>query len=187
MAGIEIRIGLQDTQNEGAYEEGRYLTVLGRKLLIGDTIPEGILFRSNNMLSVTRELSLIHIPGSYLIYSVNGLGTPVCAAEAENCHNKVFHLLPNGARMYGLSNEDPDLLDKFTREMGIGHRFYSTKGTDTGIKMGLYLANEDYEGMLQRGLFAVVNQRLVYAEYVYDQGGPLPDFEAAIRALKPTG
>ncbi len=183
---IEIRNGPEGAPNEGAFEDGQQLTVIGRKLQIGEVIPD-VLLRNSATPHIHRgETRPRNLGASYLLYSVNGFATPVCEVEARECQKLVIvGKIPRNITLFGLSNEDSVFLELWSQQNGINfphHQLLSSKDSDAGFKLGLYIP--EYDGQLQRALFGVVAGRLVHTEYIYDQGGPQPDFNAAIDAVR---
>ena len=183
----QIRTGflpsLDQGRGMGATEDGVSLTVIGKKLQVGDDVPRYALFEANKdgALRVRTPDLEFKLPNRHILYTVNAFNTSVCAQEASIAEQlvKSQRLFPE--ELYGVSNETPSELSLWKQENPITHTLLSASRTDFGARFGVTI--KEWGGDLQRALFAISGQKVVYAEYIYDQGGPLPDFNAAIQAL----
>ncbi|MBI2028126.1 MAG: redoxin family protein [Candidatus Levybacteria bacterium] len=188
MSKAEIYPGFQDretrTGEKGAFENGQRLDVVGRKLKVGEKAPDFSLLKVDPGSDETALVSLSQMPDKYLLYLVNSFGTPVCASEARQCEDISKTLRDNGdvIPIFGVSNDDPSFLRDWMKEDGITNPILSVpKDNNFGPNYGVLIPA--YDGQLQRSLFGIVSGKLVYTEYVYDQGELLPNFVAAVRAI----
>lgn len=188
------RKGPQGSLDEGAFENGKQLTVIGAQLNIGVIIPEFQLIQVNEK-GVDRVRNWQTMPDKFILFPVNSFLTPVCNIEAEKCEGlaEFLKMEPDTAEftLFGVSNDDPNALAGWIKTKKIKNPILRVPGDKFGKNFGIYLPDEGYDGQLQRSLFALrkVEDRqfqVLDAQYVYDQGDPnsIPDFQRGIAALK---
>lgn len=184
------RNGPQGSLDEGAYEDGKDLTVIGKQLNIGQLIPDFTLIEVNaNGADRTRTWQTM--PEKFILYPVNSFLTPVCNTEAEQCEEltQSLGMEPDTAdfTLFGVSTDSVEDLSKWIKTSGRKNLFLRVPSDTFGKNFGIHI--KEYDGQLQRSLFALRKkddrQFLVAdAQYIYDQGGPIPDFHRGIAALK---
>lgn len=182
--------------DQGAYEAGEDLPVTGQMLSAKDNplAPEISLNVFLPTADLVSPVTFAELPDRFVLYTVNSFTDPdsiVCRREAEDCDASLEQLARRfdttvegvGVPIYGVSNDDPKELFEWGQQVGIKHDLLSSASSDEfGKEWGVYIA--PWNGRLQRALFGIVNKRIVHAEYVDDQGGPIPDFTAAVNAVK---
>jgi thiol peroxidase len=163
-----------------AYELGEQLTVVGRRLEIGETAPDFALDRfDGETVSVVR---LADSSGRIRVLNVvNSLDTPVCDVETRRW-DALRSDLPDGVVVYTISMDLPFAQARWRSAAAVGHDVLSAhRSEDFGRTYGVLI--KEWR-MLQRAVFVLDPAgRLVHVEYVADQMRE-PDYEAALEAVR---
>ena len=168
-----------DVERSGeAFELGEKLTVVGRKLAVGDAAPPFVLERFDGaMATVTLADSAGHVR---LLNVVNSLDTPVCQTET-NRWERLRAELPADVRISTISMDLPFAQARWQSSEGVNHTMLSSHRSERfGQDYGVLL--KEWR-MLQRAVFVIDRDgRIAHAEYVADQMQE-PDYEAAVKAI----
>jgi thiol peroxidase len=165
-----------------AFELGEQLTVVGRRLVVGERAPDFSLDRFDPAVGVMETVGLADSTGMVrLLNVVNSLDTPVCHVETHHWE-ALRPELPNDVRVYTVSMDLPYAQARWLSSEGIAHQALSAhKGEDFGRAYGVLL--KEWR-LLQRAVFVIDRQdRIAYAEYVADQMRE-PDYVAAADAAR---
>jgi thiol peroxidase len=164
-----------------AFEEGVRLTVVGRKLRIGDRAPDFEMDCLDAGAAFPHTVTLADSAGgARLLNVVNSLDTPVCHVETCRWQALVDEAVP-GARIYTVSMDLPFAQLRWRTAEGIRHDALSSHRSERfGQDYGVLL--KEWR-LLQRAVFVIdADGLVVHAEYVADQMKE-PDYDAALRAL----
>ena len=170
---VEERIG-------EAFELGEQLTIVGRRLPVGEAAPEFALEHFDGSAMATVRLA--DSAGSVrLLNVVNSLDTPVCHVETRRWE-ELRGDLPAGVRVYTISMDLPFAQARWQAAEGVEHKSLSAHkdeafGRDYGVLIKEWR-------LLQRAVFVVDRAgTLAHVEYVADQMTE-PDYEAALAAAQ---
>ncbi len=162
-----------------AFELGEQLTVVGRKLIVGDQAPEFTLDELDG-----EEMASVNLSDSdgqvRLINTVNSLDTPVCDIETRRWEQARKDLPPEVV-VITISMDLPFAQARWREATGTEHRLltahrHESFGRDYGVLLKEWR-------LLQRAVFVVDPEgRIAHAEYVADQMAE-PDYDAVLRAL----
>jgi thiol peroxidase len=173
MATIEERTG-------EAHELGEQLTVVGRKLQVGDAAPDfGLEAFDGSAMTTVR---LADSAGSVrLLNVINSIDTPVCHVETRRWELE-RRALPDNVRVYTVSMDLPFALARWNAIEGVHHQALSAHKSDAfGRDYGVLL--KEWR-LLQRAVFVIgPDDRIRHAEYVADQMLE-PDYSAALAAAR---
>lgn len=165
-----------------AFELGEQLTVVGRKLRLGEAAPEFALDMVDPGDGSVRVVRLADSAGHVrLLNVVNSLYTPVCHTETLRWE-ELRAGLPPGVQVYTVSMDLPWAQDAWARKEGVTHPSLSSHRDDAfGRAYGVLL--KEWR-LLQRAVFVIDGRdRIVHAEYVADQMTE-PDYAAAVIAAR---
>src|SRR6478672_7985725 len=163
-----------------AFELGEQLTVVGKKLQVGDIAPDFALdsFDGETM----RTVRLADSAGSVrLLNVVNSLDTPVCHTETRRWEGLRADL-PENVRIYTVSMDLPFAQARWQSAEHVTHQALSSHrderfGRDYGVLIKEWR-------LLQRAVFVIdTNGSVAYAEYVADQMRE-PGYDAALAAAR---
>jgi thioredoxin-dependent peroxiredoxin len=171
--------GVSERRDE-AYELDEQLTVVGRRLAVGDEAPAFHLACLDLETEQMREVSLADSAGEVrLLNVVNSLDTPVCHVETRRWEQLRANLPPD-VRVYTISMDLPFGQARWRRAEGVEHDALSAHASDEfGREYGVLL--KEWR-LLQRAVFVIDAEGIVvHAEYVADQMTE-PDYDAALRA-----
>jgi thiol peroxidase len=163
-----------------AFELGEQLTVIGRRLMVGQPAPEFALEHFDGSAMSTVRLS--DSAGSVrLLNVVNSLDTPVCHVETHRW-DTLRAELPADTRVYTVSMDLPFAQARWQAAEGVTHQSLSAhKDEQFGRDYGVLI--KEWR-LLQRAVFVVDRDgRIVHAEYVADQMLE-PDYAAAVTAAR---
>ena len=169
-------------RRDEAYELDERLTVVGRRLAVGDAAPAFTLACLDPETDEMREVSLADSAGDVrLLNVVNSLDTPVCDVETRRWE-QLRADLPPGVRVYTISMDLPFAQARWRRAGDVAHDALSAHaGEEFGREYGVLL--KEWR-LLQRAVFVVdADGVVVHAEYVADQMTE-PDYDAALRAAR---
>lgn len=159
-----------------AFELDEQLTVVGRKLQVGDRAPGFELDQFDGAtMSVVR---LGDTTGSVrVLTTVNSLDTPVCEVETQRWEH-FREEQPADLIFYTVSMDLPFAQARWRTSAGVGHALFSSHRSENfGRDYGVLL--KEWR-LLQRAVFVLDrNDRIAYAEYVADQMTE-PDYKAAL-------
>lgn len=167
-----------------AFELGEQLTVVGRKLQVGDQAPDLRLDGIDPSDGSVGPVGLNDSAGSFrLLNVVNSVDTPVCDLETRRWDD-LAQDLPPGARIYTVSMDLPYAMGRWQQAAGVGHQMLSShKDERFGADYGVLI--KEWR-LLQRSVFVIDGAgSLVHAEYVADQMLQ-PDYRAAIDSIRNT-
>ena len=165
-----------------AFELGEQLTVLGRKLQVGDSAPEFALDYFDPTTSSIDTVRLSDSAGqTRLLHVVNSLDTPVCHVGTHRWHD-LSAVLPSGVVIYTISMDLPFAQARWQSAEGVTHQSLSSHRSEQfGQDYGVLL--KEWR-LLQRSVFVIGrNDEIVYAEYVADQMQE-PNYEGAVEAIR---
>jgi len=170
-----------DERRGEAFELDERLTVIGRKLQVGEAAPGFVL---EGIDPVDGSVTPIQLSDSARVVRVlnvvNSVDTPVCDIETRRWE-QLGRDLPAGTRLFTISMDLPYAMARWQKEAGVGHQMVSSHkderfGTDYGVLIKEWR-------LLQRSVFVIDGYgRLVHVEYVVDQMRE-PDYEAAVTAV----
>ncbi|ACK81480.1 Redoxin domain protein [Methylorubrum extorquens CM4] len=165
-----------------AFEFAEHLTVIGRKLRIGDTAPAFSLDRFDAVEGAIRTVLLSDTAGTVrLLNVVNSLDTPVCQVETRRWE-KLRADLPNAVTVYTISMDLPFAQSRWNLSESVQHQLLSSHrskqfGRDYGVLLKQWR-------LLQRAVFVIDSSDLIaHAEYVADQMNE-PNYDAAAVAVQ---
>jgi thiol peroxidase len=165
-----------------AFEVDEHLTVVGKKLQPGITAPAFTLDSFNE--GAMQHIPLADSAGQVrLLNVINSVDTPVCNLETQKWE-RLRPTLPNSVVVYTISMDLPYAQARWQTNEGVEHRLLSShRDTQFATDYGVLL--KEWR-LLQRAVFVIDrNDKIVYAEYVPDQGAE-PNYEAAVEAAKQT-
>lgn len=165
-----------------AFEEGVRLTVVGRRLAVGEPAPAFELDTLCPGAAFPEPVTLGDDAGRIrLLNVINSIDTPVC--HVETCRwQGLLGELPAGVLLYTISMDLPFALLRWQTAEGMDHLFLSShRGERFGADYGVLL--EEWR-LLQRAVFVIDGEgRIAHAEYVADQMKE-PDYAAALAAVR---
>ncbi|BCM91667.1 thiol peroxidase [Abditibacteriota bacterium] len=164
-----------------AFEFGERLTVVGRKLKVGDVGPEFALDYFDPASSAMSTVRLSDSAGQMrLLHVVNSLDTPVCHVGTHRWHD-LGATLPPGVVIYTISMDLPFAQARWRVAEGVTHQSLSSHRSEQfGEDYGVLL--KEWR-LLQRAVFVIGhNDEILYAEYVADQMQE-PNYHAAFEVL----
>lgn len=165
-----------------AFEFDMKLTVVGKKLEVGEHAPEfelEFLDASDNLIHLRR---LSDSTGKVrLLNVINSIDTPVCHLETIRW-DKAFTDLSADVALYTISMDLPFALARWSTAEGAKHEFLSAHQSEAfGKDYGVLL--KEWR-LLQRAVFVIdQHNRIAYVEYVNDQMRE-PDYDKALEAVK---
>ncbi len=165
-----------------AFEFGEQLTVIGRKLQVGDTAPDFALDHFDPASSAMSTVQLADSVGQIrLLHVVNSLDTPVCQIGTNRWHH-LSATLPSGVVIYTISMDLPFAQARWQAAEGVTHQSLSSHRSEQfGQDYGVLL--KEWR-LLQRAVFVVGrNDEILYAEYVADQMQE-PNYQAALDVIR---
>jgi thiol peroxidase len=165
-----------------AFEAGERLTVLGRRLEVGEHAPAFELDRLDPAPGAIVRESLGDTEGRVrLLNVVNSLDTPVCAIETRRFEAARADL-PDSIVVLTISMDLPYAQARWNAEAGVTHRALSAHRTEAfGIAYGTFIPEWR---LLQRAVFVICrDDRIVHVEYVADQATE-PDYDRALNAAR---
>ena len=165
-----------------AYELDERLTVVGRKLAVGDQVPDFTLDYLDPATSAIRPIRLADSAGKVrLLNVVNSLDTPVCHIETRRWDGLQGDL-PANVEVLTISMDLPFAQARWGAAEGVTHQVLSAHRSEAfGMDYGVLL--QEWR-LLQRAIFLIgPDDRIAYAEYVADQMRE-PDYPAAVAAAR---
>lgn len=173
-------------RENAAWKNGKYLTVVGDPPLEGTIISPSILYIYDSLLGKIVTTDISHFPKTgYILYSVNSFVVTeslVCKREAKDCDEGIFEKAKRfGIALLGVSNDDSVELFEWQQQAGIKNHPFYTGGPDFSRNWGVHI--KEYQGQYQRAAWAVLDNRIVASDIVFDQGEPIPDFQKLITAI----
>lgn len=165
-----------------AFELDARLTVIGKKLKVGDSAPEFSLDHLDPTSGAMRAVTLAESAGKIrLLNVINSLDTPVCNIETHRWE-KMRPELPSNVVVYTISMDLPYAQERWQKAENVTHAALSGHrseqfGRDYGVLIKEWR-------LLQRAVFVIDRDgRIAYAEYVSDQMRE-PDYEAALETVR---
>ncbi len=165
-----------------AFELGEQLTVLGRKLLPGESAPDFQLDYLDHNDSSIHHMQLADSAGTVrLLNVVNSIDTPVCHIETHRWE-QISTELPPEVHIYTISMDLPFAQARWQAGEKVAHQVLSTHRSEQfGEAYGVLI--KEWR-LLQRAVFVIDrHDRIVYAQYVADQMRE-PDYEQAVEATR---
>lgn len=163
-----------------AYELEEQLTVLGRKLGLGETAPDFTLDHFDG--ETIRSVTLAESDGFVRVLNVvNSLDTPICDIETRRWE-QVRPELPEGVVVLTISMDLPFAQARWKQGAGVCHQSLSShRSEEFGRNYGVLIKQWR---MLQRAVFVLdADRQLVHVEYVNDQMKQ-PDYQAVVAAVR---
>ncbi len=163
-----------------AFEFDEQLTVVGRKLEVGEQAPDFTLDHFDG--SAMQSVSLADSAGRVrLLNVVNSLDTPVCHIETRKWDQHRIDL-PENTVVYTISMDLPFAQSRWQNTEGVTHQALSAhKNESFGSDYGVLL--KEWR-LLQRAVFVInPDGNISYVEYVPDQMRE-PNYEAAVEAVQ---
>ncbi|HZU66212.1 MAG TPA: redoxin domain-containing protein [Ktedonobacteraceae bacterium] len=157
------------------------LTVVGKKLLPGETAPNFSLDYLDLADMTVQSVRLADVVGNIRLFNVvNSLARPVCHRVTHHWE-RLQADLPASACVYTISVDSPDDQAHWQSTEGILHQALSTHRSEQfGQDYGVWLKEWH---LLQRSVFVIgCDNRIVYSEYVADQMCE-PDYGAAMEVV----
>jgi thioredoxin-dependent peroxiredoxin len=165
-----------------AFAGAEQLTVIGKRLQVGDPAPDFRLDYLDLADLAVRTVSLADSAELVRLLSVvNSLERPVCQRVTRRWEVLSRDLSPE-ASVYSVSMDSPQMQASFQDMAGVLHQALSAHLDEQfGQDYGVWL--KEWR-LLQRAVFVIDrNDRIVYAEYVADQLCE-PDYAAALQAVE---
>jgi thioredoxin-dependent peroxiredoxin len=172
---MEERIG-------DAFAFDELLTVIGRKLLPGEIVPDLSLDYLDLADMTIQSIGLADIEGDMRLFNVvNSLVRPVCHHITAQWEKLRTDLSP-GVCIYTISIDSPEAQAHWQSMEGILHQTLSAyRSEQFGQDYGVWLKEW---GLLQRAVFVIdCDNRIVYSEYVADQMRE-PNYTLAIESCE---
>ncbi len=164
------------------FELGEQLTVVGRKLGLGEIAPEYLLESFDAEAGTLSTVHLADTAGSVRVLNVvNSLDTPVCHLETRRW-DTLRTQLPGNVVVQTISMDLPYAQARWKMAEGVTHQALSShKSEQFGRDYGVLI--KEWR-LLQRAVFVIDGDgRLVHVEYVPDQMRE-PDYDAALQAAQ---
>jgi thioredoxin-dependent peroxiredoxin len=164
------------------FELDERLTIVGRRLQVGDRAPD---FALESFDPETQAMRVVHLGDSSgrvrLLNVVNSVDTPVCHIETRRWDGLRAHL-PDEVMLFTVSMDLPFAQARWRSTERIGHELLSAhKDEYFGQTYGVLV--KEWR-LLQRSVFIVDREdRISYADYVADQMAQ-PNYEAALAAAR---
>lgn len=177
------RIHMNDERTGEAFEGDVRLTVIGRRLEVGDDAPDFALDALAPGEGAPREVTLSDGAGHVrLLHVVNSLDTPVCHVGAHRFDEMRATELPAGVDVFTVSMDLPFAQARWRAAESVGHETLSSHRSETfGRDYGVLLREWR---LLQRAVFVIDGAgRIAHAEYVADQMAE-PDYDAAVAVAR---
>ena len=165
-----------------AFELDERLTIIGRRLQVGDQAPD---FALESFDPETEAMRVVRLGDSSdrvrLLNVVNSVDTPVCHIETRRW-DRLREDLPPEVVLLTISMDLPFAQARWRSTERVGHELLSAhKDEDFGRAYGVLL--KEWR-LLQRAVFVIDREgRIVYADYVADQMRE-PDYDAALAAAR---
>jgi len=164
------------------FADTKQLTVIGRRLLPGETAPDFCLQYLDLVDLAVQTVHLADVAGQIRVLSViNSLQRHMCQVSTQRWET-LRTALPPDACIYTISMDPPQEQADFQDRTGVLHQALSAQhSAQFGQDYGVWL--QEWH-LLQRSVFVLDRaDRLVYAEYVADQLRE-PDYAAAMQAVQ---
>ena len=164
-----------------AFAGTKQLSVMGRRLHVGDPAPEFHLHYFDLADLAVRTLSLADLTGlARLLNVVNTLESPHCQQVIKQWET-LRALFPPEACMYTVSVDPPQEQARWQDTAGVLHQILSAHGSDQfGLDYGVWIKERR---QLAQAVFVLDrHDRIAYAEYVADQLHE-PDYTGALQAV----
>jgi thioredoxin-dependent peroxiredoxin len=168
---------MSDERTGEAFEGDVRLTVVGRRLQVGDPAPDFALDALAPGEGAPREVTLAGGAGRVrLLHVVNSLDTPVCHVGAHRFEDMRAREL-GGVDVFTVSMDLPFAQARWRAAESVGHETLSSHRSEAfGRDYGVLLREWR---LLQRAVFVIDGAgRVAHAEYVADQMAE-PDYAAA--------
>jgi thioredoxin-dependent peroxiredoxin len=166
-----------------AFEFGDKLTVVGKKLQIGDTAPDFELDHLDPQSEQMSKVKLSDTAGKVrLLNVINSIDTPVCHVETHRWESSRSNELPDDVVVYTISMDLAYAQARWNKNENVKHQALSShKSEKFGQDYGVLI--KEWR-LLQRAVFVIdPNGKIAYAEYVNDQMQE-PQYEPAIEAAR---
>lgn len=173
----EVQMKDAEERHGEAFEFSEQLTVVGRKLHLGDTAPAFVLDRFDAAEGTMSMVCLSNTAGTVrLLNIVNSLDTPVCQVETR-FWEKLRKDLPASVTVYTISMDLPFAQGRWSISESVKHQILSAhRSEEFGRSYGVLL--KEWR-LLQRAVFVIDRtDKIAHAEYVADQMSE-PDYDAA--------
>jgi len=171
-----------EERTDEAFTFDEHLTVVGRKLQLGEAAPDFCLNYLDLVDMAVHTVRLADLAGMvHLLSVVNSLERPVCQVVTRRWET-LCAVLPPDACIYTVSMDLPQVQARWQDRTGVLHQTLSAHhSVQFGQDYGVWLREWH---LLQRAVFVLDrSDRIVYVEYVADQMSE-PDYTAAIQAVQ---
>lgn len=165
-----------------AFELDARLTVIGKKLQVGESAPNFSLDHLDPSDSTMHLVTLADSAGKIrLLNVINSLDTPVCHIETHQWEKR-RNEFPQDVVVYTISMDLPYAQERWQKAEQVTHAALSGHRSEKfGQDYGLLI--KEWR-LLQRAVFVIDrNGRIAYAEYVPDQMQE-PNYDAALAAIQ---
>jgi thiol peroxidase len=168
-----------------AFELDERLTIVGRRLQVGDRAPDFALESFDPEAQAMRVVSLGDTSGRVRLFNVvNSIDTPVCHIETRRWDGLRTDL-PDEVVLYTISMDLPFAQARWRGAEHVSHELLSAH-KDEGFGRAYGVLVKEWR-LLQRAVFVLDREdRIVYADYVADQMAQ-PDYDAALAAAQAAG
>jgi thiol peroxidase len=166
-----------------AFEFGDKLTVVGKKLEVGEPAPEIELDYLDPQSEQMSKVKLSDTTGKVrLLNVINSIDTPVCHVETHRWESSRSNELPDEVIIYTVSMDLAYAQARWNKNENVKHQALSShKSEKFGHDYGVLV--KEWR-LLQRAVFVIGRDgKIAYVEYVNDQMQE-PKYEPAIEAAR---
>ena len=165
-----------------AFELDERLTIIGRRLEVGDRAPDFALESFDPETQTMRVIHLSETSGRVrLLNVVNSVDTPVCHIETRRWDGLRADL-PDAVVLFTISMDLPFAQARWRSTERVGHDLLSAH-KDEGFGQTYGVLVKEWR-LLQRAVFIIDREdRIIYADYVVDQMAQ-PNYDAALAAAR---
>jgi thioredoxin-dependent peroxiredoxin len=166
-----------------AFEFGDKLTVVGKKLQVGDMAPD---FELDHLDPQSEQMSKVRLSDTAgkvrLLNVINSIDTPVCHVETHRWESSRSDELPDDVVVYTISMDLAFAQARWNKNENVKHQALSSHKSEAfGQDYGVLI--KEWR-LLQRAVFVIDRDgKIAYAEYVNDQMQE-PKYEPAIEAAR---
>ena len=156
---------------------GQPLTVVGKTLDVGDTMPDAVIYDAK-----LQPIQLSSLRGKLVVLSVvPSIDTKVCEVQSHRVSD-ALDLFPKGTEVYTISRDLPFAQSRFAQEAVMRIKMGSDyKEGSFGKAFGLEVKET---GLLARSVWVIgPDGKILYRQIVTDQGTE-PDYDALVAAAK---
>src|SRR5215204_365292 len=165
-----------------AFELDERLTIIGRRLEVGDRAPDFALESFDPETQTMRVIHLSETSGRVrLLNVVNSVDTPVCHIETRRWDGLRADL-PDAVVLFTIGMDLPFAQARWRSTERVGHDLLSAH-KDEGFGQTYGVLVKEWR-LLQRAVIIIDREdRIIYADYVVDQMAQ-PNYDAALAAAR---